>query len=131
MLNAIYCAGVDAISLLSPGLKITRLGYTGVTSNDILSRTDRSATGLLLTISMRLSQGSILMRLPRGRAGTWATLETSRAGACANAPWRIALSFARRLPKCGLTSHVNCGERPPRTRRNRPAVASLSLYGDF
>src|SRR5262249_46747576 len=81
-----YCAGFDAISLLSPGLKSTRLGYTGVTSNDILSRTDRSVTGLLLSISMWLSQGSILMRLPSGRAGTWATFVTSRAGACAKAP---------------------------------------------
>src|SRR5439155_21269899 len=71
-----------ATSPVTP-LKRIRLGNMGVTSNDILSRTESNATGLLFCISTRSSQGSSLIRLPRGRAGSWFMLRVPNCGAAA------------------------------------------------
>src|SRR5213080_2173583 len=96
---AIYCGGLAAISRLPDACALTRLGYTGVTSNDILSRAERNATGLLFSISTRSLQGSILMRLPSGRAGICAMFFASGLGDWASAASRIGLPDASLLPK--------------------------------
>ena len=122
-------AGLGVSAGLS-SVKRVRCGKTGVTSSGIFSRAVSSCTGLLLLISMRLFQGSTLMRPPRGSAATWVTFLGSSLGAV------LVSSVRRRSPpepvisELPMSERIRWGRAPRRAstwRRKRPTDSSLSV----
>src|ERR1019366_78020 len=125
-------SGTGAVFSGAAVLNRIRNGKKGVTSNGIFSAAVVMATGLVLINSSRLFHGSTLTRPPRGSAATWSTFFGSNCGeAVINDDILVASPLRRLSPKCVRIRFFSCGARAWTALRNKPALLSLSLYGEL